>query len=198
MASDRQPPAAQGTRDEDLMAAYVAGDTSALRTLFEHHGPMLVRLGGRKGLSEADARDLAQQTFLQVHLARFDYTVGRPLRPWLTTIAMNLVRDVYRRRAARPTEPMEDRDWADPGDDPSMAAERRQEAQRVRAAVGKLPAIYRETIELHWFEGLSFSEVADVVGASLSAVKVRAHRGYKDLQALLAEGDRPPAPRKST
>jgi hypothetical protein len=50
-----------------------------------------------------------------------------------------------------------------------------------------LPADQREVIELHWFDGLEFPEVAQVVGASVSAVKVRAHRGYVRLRAALGD-----------
>jgi DNA-directed RNA polymerase specialized sigma24 family protein len=50
----------------------------------------------------------------------------------------------------------------------------------------------REVIELHWFDGLSFAEVGAVVGASVAAVKVRAHRGYVALRRLL--DDQKPLP----
>jgi DNA-directed RNA polymerase specialized sigma24 family protein len=58
--------------------------------------------------------------------------------------------------------------------------------------LGDLPADQREVIELHWFDGLEFPEVAQVVGASVSAVKVRAHRGYVRLRQAL--GDDAPLP----
>jgi RNA polymerase sigma-70 factor (ECF subfamily) len=63
--------------------------------------------------------------------------------------------------------------------------ERAAEAARVRRALHQLPEGQREVLELHWFEGLSFAKIADVVGAKHSAVKVRAHRGYKQLRRLL-------------
>ena len=70
----------------------------------------------------------------------------------------------------------------------------RVEARRTLARVmADLPADQREVIELHWFDGLEFPEVAQVVGASVSAVKVRAHRGYVRLrQALGDDADLPP------
>ncbi len=60
---------------------------------------------------------------------------------------------------------------------------------QVRQALARLPESQRAVIQLHWFDGLSMSEVADVVGASVSAVKVRAHRGYKVLRAALEATD---------
>jgi RNA polymerase sigma-70 factor (ECF subfamily) len=63
--------------------------------------------------------------------------------------------------------------------------------EQVREALDRLPESQRTVIQLHWFDGLSMSEVADVVGASVSAVKVRAHRGYKVLRTALEKTDAP-------
>ena len=67
------------------------------------------------------------------------------------------------------------------GADPSDAA------QQVKAVLAELPADQREVIVLHWLEGLPFTEVALVVGASLSAVKVRAHRGYVSIRRVFGQ-----------
>jgi len=61
-----------------------------------------------------------------------------------------------------------------------------------RIALAALSPDYREVIELHWFGGLSFPEVAEAVGSTVAAVKVRAHRGYVALRARL--GDEAPDP----
>jgi RNA polymerase sigma-70 factor (ECF subfamily) len=55
----------------------------------------------------------------------------------------------------------------------------------MRRALQQLPEEQREVILLHWFEDLPFAEVAAIVGASVPAVKVRAHRGYERLRATL-------------
>jgi RNA polymerase sigma-70 factor (ECF subfamily) len=69
-------------------------------------------------------------------------------------------------------------------------------AKRVRAALAQLPREQRQVIELHWFEELSFAEIAGVVAASAGAVRVRAHRGYVKLRELLGpDGDRLPRDR---
>jgi RNA polymerase sigma-70 factor (ECF subfamily) len=56
----------------------------------------------------------------------------------------------------------------------------------VRVALAQLPVQQREAIILHRFEGFSFSEIAETLGLTESAVKVRAHRGYVRLRRLLA------------
>ena len=56
---------------------------------------------------------------------------------------------------------------------------------QVRACVDSLPAATREVVELHWFEGLSFAEIGEMMGQKPGTLKVRAHRGYKKLRAAI-------------
>ncbi|RLB54846.1 MAG: RNA polymerase sigma factor [Deltaproteobacteria bacterium] len=171
--------------DERLMAAYVAGNETAFAELFHRYGGRLLRVIRRQVRSEDDAREIVQQTFLHLHRARHDFRSGATLRPWIFTIALNLKREYFRRRGRRPEAPLD----LDGRNDPSVPAydpTRHERAQAVRAALASLPPGQREVIELHWFSELSFQEVAVVVGASVSAVKVRAHRGYGRLRKSLS------------
>lgn len=174
------------TSDEELMAAYVGGRADAFGTLFERYAPMLLRVMRRQIRNGDDAEELVQQTFLQLHRARNDFEPGRRLRPWLMTIAYNLRREYFRRRMRKPEAALEHEPPAsERGGDP---LERHEDANRVRAALEMLPAGQRDVIVMHWFEEMSFPDVAEVLGLSVSAVKVRAHRGYKVLRQAL-EGD---------
>ncbi len=168
------------------MEAYVAGNSAAFRIIFERYAPLLLRAMLRELYVREEANDLVQQTFLQLHRARADFDRGQKLKPWLFTIAMNLKREYFRRKKRRPERSLDSASVAEP----MVAAlgANRVDAQRTLARVlGDLPADQREVIELHWFDGLEFPEVAQVVGASVSAVKVRAHRGYVRLRAALGE-----------
>lgn len=170
--------------DEDLMAAYVDGDQRALRELFHRHAPRLTRIMSLHLGSRVDAQDVVQATFLNLHRARRDFRPGSRLRPWLYTIAYNLMRDHHRHRGRRPEDLVEPSRHdvhaaATPGPDANLLDE------PVRRALAQLPEAQREVIILHWFEGLSFGEIAETVGAGRSAVKVRAHRGYKRMRELL-------------
>src|SRR5438128_1919265 len=88
--------------DEELMRAYVSGDSAAFRELFERYGPVLLRVMRHQLRRPEEARDLVQQTFLQLHRSRLDFREGAQLRPWLFTIAMNLKREYFRRAGRRP------------------------------------------------------------------------------------------------
>ena len=169
--------------DEELMAAYVGGETAAFGELFERYAPMLLRIMRRQIRSGEDAQELVQQTFLQLHRARNDFDQGRRLRPWLMTIAYNLKREHFRRKMRRPEAPLEyEPPASERGGD---LVERKDNAQRLRRALQHLPDGQREVIEMHWFDEMSFPDVAEVLGLSVSAVKVRAHRGYKVLRQVL-------------
>ena len=171
--------------DEELMDAYVRGDPQALRELFQRHAPTLLRVMRHQLARSHEAEDLVQQTFLQLHRARFDFKAGHRLKPWLFTIAMNLKREHFRRVKRRPEAPL---DVAAPGE--VSASPRGQEvaeaADAVHFALSQLPADQREVITLHWLGGMPLPEVSALVGASLSAVKVRAHRGYAAMRRILS------------
>jgi RNA polymerase sigma-70 factor (ECF subfamily) len=174
--------------DEGLMATYQrTGNHAVFRELFKRLGPLVLRLMRTSGLTDEDARDLVQQTFLQLHLARADYRPGAPLRPWLLTIAYNLKRDLIRKRGRRPEAPLDRAELRDaPGQHAGLAQKR--EARRLREALLRLPDDQRTVIVLHWFAEIPYGEVAQILGISQGAAKVRAHRGYRRLRGLL-EGE---------
>lgn len=173
--------------DEALMRDYVGGDSEAFRALFDRFGPQLLRLATRHLGSEELAREVVQQTFFQMHAARLDFRLDRRLRPWLFTIMMNLVRQHYRRAGRRREVGLDEtRELGSPPPEHGPV-ERRQRAQMLRAALDRLPASQRSVVELHWFEERPYAEVAEIVGSTEGAVRVRAHRAFQRLRELLGE-----------
>ena len=173
--------------DEALMLRYAAGDEAAFRELFARWAAPLLRMLRRNVNRDVDAQDLTQQTFLQLHRARRDFRADMRLRPWIITIALNLARDHLRRRGRRPESSLDEGTFVEPSVPPAVGGEAEDVAQRVRLALADLPREQREVIELHWFEQLSFPEIAGIVGATPGAVRVRAHRGYVALRARLGD-----------
>lgn len=172
------------------MAAYVAGEQAAFHVLFERYAGVLFGMARRRLNSEDDARDVVQQTLLQLHRARHDYRPGASFRPWLFTIALNLVREQYRKRKRRKEQGLEGTDGPPEAAAPPEAEvldEQRVRAARVRSALASLPEQQREVIELHWFEESPYEEIATILGASVAAVRVRAHRGYERLRQILPD-----------
>jgi RNA polymerase sigma-70 factor (ECF subfamily) len=178
---DESAVAESAASDEELMARYREGEPAAFRALFERYAPLLLRVLSRDLARSSEAEDLVQQTFLQVHRARNDFDPSRRFRPWIITIALNLKREHF--RAARRT-PVSTGVAPEPSV-PPRDHERVDARQSVAWALERIPGDQREVIELHWFEGLSFGDVARCLGIGAVAAKVRAHRGYSRLRALL-------------
>jgi RNA polymerase sigma-70 factor (ECF subfamily) len=174
--------------DEELMTAYVGGDHAAFAELFRRYAPILLRLMRHRISRREEADDLVQLTFLHLHRCRHDFRTGAALRPWLFTIALNL-RFQHFRECGRRRETTVDVDSLEVPGSSRSPQESMDENRAVRLALTKLPTDQRDVIVLHWLEGLSFAEVSEAVGASVNAVKVRAHRGYVSLRKLLRRTD---------
>jgi len=174
--------------DEELFARHVAGDAEAFDALVDRYAPRLLGLMRRSVRRKEDAEELVQETFLHLHRSAADFQQGRPLRPWLMTIALNTRREYLRRKARRPEAPLDLDGHRDPVATDPRWADKRDARKQVEQALAGLSAGQREVIELHWLAGLSMAEVAQAVGASLSAVKVRAHRGYAAMRAAISGG----------
>ncbi len=93
------------------------------------------------------------------------------------------------RRQGRAEGELEADVLADPEsrDDPGDVVVARERAERVRAALDRLPEPQRVVVHLHRFEELSFAEIGKVLGISEGAAKVRAFRAYGQLRAMLAD-----------
>ncbi len=149
----------------------------------------------RRIRDDALAEDLVQQTFIQIHEARGHFIPGAEVLPWAFAIARNLVIDSQRRQQSESR--YRDRDL-DPGDldarpSPEPTADTLLEAQemahRLEEGMSRLPPSQRIVFELLKWDGLSLSEVADMLGITVTAVKLRAHRAYVALRAVLGELD---------
>jgi len=173
--------------DEQLMRRYVqSDDRGAFEALFRRYAPRLTGFFMRSVNDRTVANDLVQQTFLHFHRARKDFRIDAKVKPWLYTIAINVRRELFRRRYRKPETQYD----VEKHPEPSVAPDASTAQQRtVRRAMAELSDSQREVVLLHWYEGWTFREISEMVGASHSAVKVRAHRAYKVLRDILGEDD---------
>lgn len=172
----------------ELMRAYCAGDAMAFREMYRQVGPKIHGYLHRLSGDASVADDLLQATFLRVHRARGTYIQQSDPLPWLYAIAHRLFLDEVRRRRRQPVPLPEGDDGyllidASPG--PRAALERQHEAQRAMHALNDLPQDQRQALILTKLEGHSMQQAADIAGTTLSAMKVRAHRGYLALRRTL-------------
>lgn len=175
------------------MERYSTGDDAAFAELYDALAPSLLRFLRRSTPGEAAIEDLLQQTLLQIHRARGSFIPGAPVRPWARAIAKRLTIDGARRRR------VERRLFANVSDDEaahvstvaSAAADDVLHAcrleRRVRQRLDALPEAQRTAFRLVKEEGLSLKDAAELLGTSVTAVKLRTHRAYKALRGLFRD-----------
>ncbi len=169
--------------DEELFAAYCAGDQAAYETLFRRYQEPLRRHLERMLGDAAAAEDLVLETFLRLHRHRRRFRPGTTVRPWVYTIARNLARN--RQRAQRlwgwlPLTPADEATVSPPATDTALQ-------RRVTAAFAALSPPQREVCSLRLVNDLSLDEIATVTGASLGTVKSRLFYGLRELRRRLAD-----------
>jgi RNA polymerase sigma-70 factor (ECF subfamily) len=190
-------PAAEA-RDRADMAALQAGKDAALNDLMERHAPGVFRfLAGLTG-NEAEAEDLAQETFVRVFKARATYRPAQPFATWLYTIAANLARNQFRWRSRHPNVPLdaparenggaeltpaERLTTSQPGPDESLA--RAERIAAVRQAVQALPPDLRAALVLCEWEERPVAEAAVILASTTKAVESRLYRARQQLRSSL-------------
>lgn len=130
------------------------------------------------------ARDLAQDTMVKAILGLRSFRGESSFRTWLLSIAANLYRDSLRRKK---TLPLGDRDDIGDGGRDAEAAERRVDAERARDLMARLPLKKRKALVLRLELGLSYEEIAAVLGCPLGTVRSRIHEAIGDLREAMGE-----------
>jgi RNA polymerase sigma-70 factor (ECF subfamily) len=172
-----------GARIERLLVEFLTrGDASAMEEFVRRTRPRLLAAARRIG-SPQDAADSVQAAYHSL-LARGTHWEGAPPMAWLLTA---VVRIAYRRKAlARRHDEIArrlDRPRELPTPVARLAAD--ETARIVRDAATALPAKYRDVVVLHHLEGLSTTEVAQLLGVPRSTVTTRLHRGRALLRRAL-------------
>lgn len=184
--------------DAELLHAVRQGDSRALATLLERHAPSVYRFGLKLCGDPQDAQDVVQETLLAATRSLQNFRGDASISTWLYTVARNACRKRSRGSKGAPAtvEPLsEDVPQASGEPGPDEALERRALARALDAELAHLSPTEREVLVLRDVEGLSASEVAEIVGISVQAVKSRLHRARAALRARMEpyfpEAERP-------
>jgi RNA polymerase sigma-70 factor (ECF subfamily) len=173
------------------MERYAAGDDAAFEALYDALADRLYAYVRRHVPDPHVCDDLVQETFLRMHRARGTFMTGAPVLPWAFAIARRLVVDRGRRdrRAPLGMDDVDPEPVSPVGatDRPEQVAEAREVARRLAQALSRLPASQRSAFELLKQDGLTLAEAAAVLGVTVTAVKLRAHRAYESIRAALGE-----------
>lgn len=194
------PDTLTASSDEDLLVRFCQGETEAFGILVRRYERELYGYLRRYLGDGALAEDVFQNTFLQLYVKSGQYEAGRPVRPWLYTIATHQAIDALRRNNRHQAISLEQHRPADGAGElqglldslegrtpsPLEAASGQERAERVRAAVDLLPDFLRQVVILAYYQGLKYREIADTLEIPVGTVKSRLHAALARLQEAWA------------
>jgi len=171
--------------DGALIERVKRGDADAFAQLYDRHAALVFGVARRMLGNPAQAEDVAQSVFLQVWSRPASFQGGN-FAAWIATVARNASIDVLRSAAVRTREPeMPTNLPSDIDLDDEVYA--RVRASAVADALAGLPPDQREPIVRAYFDGLSYREVAEQLGAPLGTIKSRIRAGLRRLMDVLGE-----------
>jgi RNA polymerase sigma-70 factor (ECF subfamily) len=203
------PPAASNVKEERareaeedraLIARAQTGDMGAFRRLVERHQRRAFAVALALVRDENDARELVQEAFLRVYKSLSSFQGGSSFFTWLYRIITNLSIDLMRKPGRQTTDLEEARlDHDDGADvdaplqgrfssaDPVDAVRRREISARLLSALDALPSYHRAVVVMREIDGLSYEEMAQVMGVSKGTIMSRLFHARQKLQRALAD-----------
>ena len=173
VSCDRSDAVVVRASDRFLVAAAQAGDLQAFEALVCRHQSAVYRVALRMLGSEVDAEDAAQEALVRAWRALSTFRGESAFSTWLYRIVIN--RCLKARAARRPMEALPDV-LIDLGSDPAEAVAQSERLRALARGVLVLPAEQRAALVLRELEGLSYEQIAQVLGVTVPAVKGRIHR----------------------
>ncbi len=183
--------------DAELVQQAQGGDKVAFKTLVERYQRRLLSVVIGMVRNQDDAGELVQETFIRAYRNLEGFKGDSSFYTWIYRIAVNLSIDFQRKERKRTTIEFDetvalgDTEAAtgitSQGRDPFVQVRNRELVGKVFQAIEELTPNHRAVIMLREVEGLSYEEIADVLGCSMGTVMSRLHYARKQLQARLAE-----------
>jgi len=181
--------------DQQLITRCQNGDMEAFGQIYERYERAVYRYAYHMLGDPDDADDVKQDAFVKAYRTLPGFRGDCSLLTWLLKVTGNLCRDRHKTRLRRGEVallPEIQGNLPDPGSrgiDPAHLLERKDLHATLYRVLAGLPATQRELIVLRDIQGLSYLEIADVLGCSVASVKLRlfrARRGFKDrIESLL-------------
>jgi len=174
--------------DDQIIRRTLKGDNAAFCDLVTRYEKPMFRLAFRMLRRREDAEDAAQESFLRAYQNLGVYAGPDKFLPWLRRIVVNCCLKRLGRDREVPTDQIEDAAGFDPSFADGVETEvlRRLAQEDIREAIGDLPDSYRAVVVLRYHEDLKCVEIADLLGESPGAIRLRLHRAHKALAEKLA------------
>ena len=181
-ARDEKAPPGPHQTDAAVVALVATGDRAALGLLYDRYATALFAVAFRLLISRTEAEDVVHDVFIGLPEALRRYEERGTLLSWLKRVTVRVAISRLRHDSVRATSALP----------PNVSATARDHdlAIDLEAAVAALAPSLRAVLVLKEIEGFSHAEIADMVGISVTASKVRLHRALRALRAMLEDGVR--------
>lgn len=162
------------------MWAVGSGDLDQAGLLFDRYHVGLYHFFHRMIQDRELSKDLTQNVFVRLLRYRGSYQPGQPFRAWIYRVARNVANDHFEKQKSSfvGLKPIHERVAAPDG------AEQAEQVVTLQLALQQLPQSDRDLLVMSRYQELKYEEIAQIMGLSLSAVKVRVHRAIKKLKEL--------------
>lgn len=165
------------------------GDEEAFGQLYDCYAQRIFRYVRIKVQNREEAQDILQEVFTKAFLGLRSLDLqGLNFTAWLYRVTSNTINDHFRKRYAQP-EPLEINESIDVQDKTSLLEEVSvgSDLEIVRASFKKLSPVYRQVLELRFFQDLTLDEVAMAMNKSNLAVRILQHRALKKVQGIIKD-----------
>ena len=183
-----------GDTDLQLVERHRYGDQAAFEQIYRRHSEMVFNLALRLTGDAEEAADVCQETFLRVHRYCARFRGRSSLKTWIYRVAVNCCRSRFRRSHAWRTRILSGaletvEQVADTRRGPEDRTLARDQSETITDALRRLPKPFREAVVLRDLEGLTYEEIAGVLGVRIGTVRSRIARGRDRLRTLLEKSE---------
>jgi len=184
----------ESNTDHKLIIRCREGEEEACRLLLSRYEAYVYRLCYKISGSREDALDFTQEALVKILTGLDNFQLGRPLKPWLRQVTVNVCLNCLKRRAPQTVsldQPVADGvvlgdTLSGSADDPADAAEWQDTREVIQQAVSRLPPQQRLVLVMRHQEGLSYEEIAATTELPLGTVKTYLFRARQQLRSQLA------------
>ncbi|MEZ4535768.1 MAG: RNA polymerase sigma factor [Cyanobacteriota/Melainabacteria group bacterium] len=176
--------------DQELIALTLAGNDRSFETLVRRHQKQVYNFVYQMTRNHDESADMTQETFLKVYRALGSFDKEREFKPWLLRIARNSTLNQIRRQ--KPDASLDDGATyieLSTGEDASRRVEENLSRATFEKALSDLPDSQRDTFMYKYHQDLSYQEISDIMGISISSIKSLLFRARDSLRKRLSLGE---------
>jgi RNA polymerase sigma-70 factor (ECF subfamily) len=177
--------------EAELISRCQQGDQDALKGIFDQYHRKVYRIAYGVVRQREEALDVVQEVFIKLFRSIKNFRGRSHFYTYLYRMTMNTAIDHIRKMKRQPPLNREEDAEIQLSDDPERRPDRilahKEFEERVRSAMGKLPADQKAALIFREVEGLSYKEMAEAMGCSIGTVMSRLHYGREKLQELLKD-----------